>query len=81
MLPADALATAAVWTDSADAVVVVGSSLAVYPAAGIPLEVAARGAPLVILNEGRTEYDDLAAAKVDARAGEALPRLVAILTG
>lgn len=80
LLPAAALHRAALWVDRADAVIVVGSSLSVYPAAGIPLEVAANGAPFVILNEGRTDQDDLADIKVDGKAGDVLPRLVAMLT-
>lgn len=80
MLPVSALAKSATWSAAADAVLVVGSSLSVYPAAGIPLEVASRGAPFVILNRGPTEQDHLADVKLDGRAGEVLPGLVAILT-
>ncbi len=79
MLPERALTTAAVWTANADAVIVVGSSLSVYPAAGIPLEVAATGAPFVIVNDGPTELDDVAAVRLGGRAGEVLPSLVANL--
>jgi NAD-dependent deacetylase len=80
MLPAAALARASAWTDTADAVIVVGSSLSVYPAAGIPLEVASRGAPLVILNDGPTDHDDMAAARLAGKAGTLLPALVAVLS-
>lgn len=80
MLPQQALATAGDWTAEADGVVVVGSSLTVFPAAGIPLEVAAAGAPLVIVNDGRTEYDDYAGALLKGRAGDVLPDLVAMLS-
>lgn len=80
MLPVAALERAAAWVDRADGVLVVGSSLSVYPAAGIPLEIAARGAPFVILNEGPTDQDPIADVRIDGKAGELLPRLVAMLT-
>ncbi len=80
MLPPIAVQTAGDWTAIADAVVVVGSTLSVYPAAGMPLEVASRGAPLIIVNDGPTDHDDLAAIKLEGKAGELLPALVALLT-
>ena len=42
----------------ADLVVALGSTLSVYPAAGIPLIAANRGVPYVIINQGATEHDD-----------------------
>jgi NAD-dependent protein deacetylase/lipoamidase len=41
----------------ADLVVALGSTLSVYPAAGIPLLAAARGVPYAIINRGPTEHD------------------------
>jgi NAD-dependent deacetylase len=64
------------WALRADAVLAVGSTLSVFPAASIPLEVAGAGHPMVILNMGATELDALAAARIEAPAGSALPRLV-----
>jgi NAD-dependent deacetylase len=59
-----------------DLMIVVGSSLVVYPAAGIP-EVAARsGAGLVIVNREATPLDSLAAAVVHGAAGESLSRIL-----
>jgi len=43
----------------ADLVVVLGSTLSVYPAANIPLIAAGRGAPYVIINRGATKHDSL----------------------
>ncbi len=63
----------------ADAVLAIGSTLSVFPAASIPLEVVRAGNPLVILNQGATEFDDLAAARIDAPAGTALPKLAEAL--
>ncbi len=42
---------------SSDLVLVLGSTLSVYPAASFPLAVAARGVPYVIINRGPTEHD------------------------
>lgn len=62
-----------------DAVLSVGSTLGVYPAAFVPLSAADRGKPLVILNLGPTELDHRAAVRIEAPAGEALPDLVRLL--
>lgn len=43
----------------ADLVLALGSTLSVYPAAGIPLVAARRGAPYVIVNRGSTDHDGL----------------------
>jgi NAD-dependent protein deacetylase/lipoamidase len=42
---------------NADLVLVLGSTLSVYPAASIPLLAAERGTPYVIVNRGATEHD------------------------
>ena len=80
MLPPSALETAAEWTAVADGVIVVGSSLSVYPADAIPLEVVATGAALVIVNDGPTRHDDVATVRLAGKAGVVLPQLVAELT-
>ena len=64
-----------------DACLAVGSTLSVWPAAGVPAHAVRRGAPLVIVNEGETELDDSASALVSGRAGEVLPRLVEAILG
>lgn len=51
----DRAATAAA---AADLVLALGSTLSVYPAAGIPLMAAERGTPYVIVNRGESEHDD-----------------------
>ncbi len=57
----------------------VGSTLAVWPAAGVPLAAAREGSRLVIVNDGETELDTAAAAVIRGRAGTVLPRLVSAL--
>ncbi len=75
-LPRTAILRAWEMADRADAVLVVGSSLSVYPAATIPLEIAGRGEPMVIVNRGPTDHDPLATVRLDADATEVLPLLV-----
>jgi NAD-dependent deacetylase len=54
----------------------VGSTLSVWPAAGVAVASARAGHRLVIINDGATDLDDAAAAVVPGRAGAVLPRLV-----
>lgn len=67
--------------EEADAVLVVGSTLSVYPAAFVPLDVAERGHPLVIVNRGATDHDAAARVKVDGDVAQVLPALVDALVG
>ena len=80
-LPQDATMRAWRMAEAADAALVVGSSLSVYPAAFVPLDVVDRGNPMVIVNQGPTDHDFRAAALVDGAAGTVLPDLVDRLTG
>lgn len=66
--------------DAADALLVVGSSLAVFSGYRFVREAARRNVPVAIVNQGPTRGDAVAAVRVDARAGDALPRLVAALS-
>ena len=63
----------------ADVFLAIGTSLAVYPAAGLP-EIAVRnGARLVILNAEETPFDPVAAVVVRERLGDVLPKLAALV--
>jgi NAD-dependent deacetylase len=59
-----------------DLMLVVGSSLAVHPAAGLVGLAARAGATVVICNGSETPYDGLAAFVVRDRLGTVLPELV-----
>ncbi|HMK98930.1 MAG TPA: NAD-dependent deacetylase, partial [Acidimicrobiales bacterium] len=59
-----------------DLVLAVGSTLGVYPAAGLVPLASRGGAPVVIVNGDPTELDFLAEAVVRGRIGEVLPDLV-----
>jgi NAD-dependent deacetylase len=58
---------------------VVGSSLEVWPAAGLPLETVQAGGRLAIVNKGPTELDGMAALKLDGSAGALLSETLAAL--
>lgn len=81
LLPEAAVTRAAEFTAEADAVVAIGSTLGVFPAAYYPLEVASRGEPFVIVNLGETEMDAVATTRIDGEAGTVVPDLVERLTG
>ena len=74
-MPVEATSRAFELAGRCDLMLVVGSSLAVYPAAQVPLVATEAGAPLVILNAEPTPFDDLAAVVLRGRAGELLPEL------
>jgi NAD-dependent deacetylase len=67
-LPTTALRLATELARAAGLLLVVGSSLEVWPVAGLPLEAPA----FAVVNRGPTALDDLALLKVDAGAGETL---------
>jgi NAD-dependent deacetylase len=60
----------------ADVLVAVGTSLTVYPVAGIVPEAFEAGRSVIILNAEETPFDPIAAAVVRGSASEVLPRLV-----
>jgi NAD-dependent deacetylase len=77
-MPRRPLARAEALMRQADLVLVVGSTLIVYPAAGLP-EIGVRaGASLAIVNMTPTPLDDLAAVVVHDKAGAILPPAVAL---
>lgn len=59
----------------ADSLLVVGSSLYVFSAFRFILQAKELKIPLAILNIGPTRGDEIAAVKVEARAGDILPRI------
>ena len=79
LLPAAATARAAELAASAGLMLVVGSTLEVYPVAGLPLDTLRSGGALAIVNRGPTAMDNQATLKLDGSAGEILPRLVEAL--
>jgi NAD-dependent deacetylase len=76
LMPEAELERASELVRRAGLLLVVGSSLEVYPVAGLPEEALAAGARLAIVNRGRTPYDARADLRIDAPAGETLAAVV-----
>ena len=75
LLQSEAMERATHFARGAELMLVVGSSLEVWPVAGLPLEASA----VAIVNRGPTALDDRALLKIDAAAGETLDAVVAAL--
>jgi NAD-dependent deacetylase len=79
LLPLDAMDRASALAREAGVLLVVGSTLEVYPVAGLPEDTLAAGGALAIVNRGRTPYDHRAAVQIDGSAGETLAELAEAL--
>jgi NAD-dependent deacetylase len=75
-LPSAAMMDAFRLARECDLMIVVGSSLQVYPAADVPEVARERGAPLVIVNDEPTPLDVAATVVIRGRSGEVLPEIV-----
>lgn len=78
-LPRDAFAHAGAVVDTADVVLSIGTSGAVYPAAELPFRALQRGRPVVEINPGETEFSADATASWRTTAAVGLPALVTAL--
>ena len=76
-LVAEDLARSQRVAEECDLLFAVGSTLAVYPAAGVVPIARQAGARIVILNAEPTEMDELADAVIRGSISEILPRMVA----
>jgi NAD-dependent protein deacetylase/lipoamidase len=72
LLPVAAIDRAFGLAAETPVLLVVGSSLEVYPVASLPAETLAAGGRVAIVNRGGTPFDDRAAVSIDAGAGETL---------
>lgn len=81
LLPEVAIDRAIRLASEAGTLLVVGSSLEVYPVAGLPLETQSAGGKLAIVNRGETPYDSAADVRIDGGAGETLAALARALPG
>jgi NAD-dependent deacetylase len=80
-LPSAAMMEAFRMARECDLMLVVGSSLQVYPAADVPEVAADRGVPVVIVNDEPTPLDVAATVVVRGRSGEALPEIARLAGG
>jgi NAD-dependent protein deacetylase/lipoamidase len=76
LLPADAMAEAEALAARADLMLCVGSSLEVYPVAGLPSVTLGRGGRLAVITKGPTPFDGDAAVRMD---GDVVADLDAVL--
>ena len=76
MLPAEALSRAELLAQSCDVMLVVGTSGAVYPAAGLAHTARRAGAKVIILNPEPSEIDDEAQLLLRGTAARILPALL-----
>jgi NAD-dependent deacetylase len=76
MLPANVIDEALREAKICDLLIVIGSSLVVYPAANLPYEAKLSGAKLVIINIDPTPLDSVADLVVHCPAGEVFPQAV-----
>jgi NAD-dependent deacetylase len=79
LLPAEAMAEAEALASGADLLLCVGSSLEVYPVAGLPAITLARGGRIAIVTQGPTPYDGDAAVRLDGDVAEELNAVVSAL--
>jgi NAD-dependent deacetylase len=79
LLPEAAMTRATRLAVEAGLLLVVGSTLEVYPVAGLPLETLEAGGSLAIVNRGATPLDAHASVTIDGAAGETLRALAEAL--
>ncbi len=75
-LPQDTLMRATHEAKNCDLLIVIGSTLFVYPAAYLPLYAKQSGAKIVIINRGETQQDEIADVRLDAPAGETMSQIM-----
>lgn len=79
LLPESAMARAQEMAERAELMLCVGSSLAVYPVAGLPQLTLERGGSVAIVTKGETPYDDEAVLKLEGEVDEELTALLEAL--
>jgi len=79
LLPETAMARAQQLAEGAELMLCIGSSLAVYPVAGLPAVTLERGGELAIVTKGPTPYDGEATLKLEGEVDAELSELLAAL--
>lgn len=79
MLPQDELSRAYQELDHCDVLLLIGSSLVVYPAAALPLYAKERGAKLIEINIEPSTLSDSCDYQIRGEASEILPEILTIL--
>jgi NAD-dependent deacetylase len=78
-MPHAAVQEAFALAREADVMLVVGSSLVVYPAADIPVAAVRSGASLIVINAEPTPVDEFAAVVIRGKSGEVLPEIIRLI--
>jgi NAD-dependent deacetylase len=78
-MPSQEVSDAFELARNADVMLVVGSSLVVYPAAEIPLMAVRAGARMIVINAEPTPFDELAEVVIHGRSGEVLPEVLRLI--
>ncbi len=78
-MPEAAIQEAFTLARQADVMLVVGSSLVVYPAAEIPLIAVRFGAQMIVINAEPTPFDEFADVVIRGKSGEVLPEIVELV--
>lgn len=78
-MPVEAVQSAYALAEGSDVMLVVGTSLVVYPAAEIPLVAVRAGASMIVVNAEPTPFDSFAEVVIHGRSGEVLPQIVSLI--
>ena len=78
-MPEDEMARAHAAVRACDLMLVLGSSLVVYPAAGFPLQAKRQGVGLVILNREETPLDGYADLVINAEIGPTMGSVIGLI--
>jgi len=79
LLPERAMERAYELARGAGVLLVVGSSLEVFPVAGLPHETLGAGGQVAVVNLGPTLFDEQVALRIEAPAAEVLPAVARVL--
>jgi NAD-dependent deacetylase len=79
LLPPNAIEEAEQLCTAADLLLCIGSSLEVYPVAGLPELTLEQGGRLAIVTKSSTPYDSVAAMRLDGDVADALSSVLAAL--
>lgn len=79
MLPVAAINRARELAETAELIIAIGTSLEVYPAAGLPELTLAAGGKLALVTIGPTPYDSEATLRLEGDVAEGLPAVLAAL--
>lgn len=80
-MPPQAIQEAFDLASRADVLLVVGTSLVVFPAADVPRVALRAGARVIVVNAEPTPFDRFAEVVIHGLSGEALPRIVSLMSG